>query len=79
MNTNNTPRGCAKDLIRGYVKRGDDMESLRHLGYYGSDYSASVDRQHIYVTKIGGKDCNFKFKLKDIYEELKHGEQEGLF
>ncbi len=39
-----TAREAAKDLIRGYVERGDSIESLAAgcLGYAGSDYYASI-------------------------------------
>ena len=39
-----TAREAAKDLIRGYVERGDSRESLADgcLGYAGSDYYASI-------------------------------------
>ena len=39
-----TAKEAAKDLIRGYVERGDSVESLADgcLGYAGSDYYASI-------------------------------------
>ena len=39
-----TAREAAKDFIRGYVERGDSIESLANgcLGYCGSDYAAQI-------------------------------------
>ena len=39
-----TAREAAKNLIRGYVERGDSIESLADgcLGHAGSDYYASI-------------------------------------
>lgn len=39
-----TPFEVAVDLIRVYAERGDDVESFKlgGLGFYGSDYHASI-------------------------------------
>ncbi len=64
----------AKDLIRGYVKRGDSLASLenKNLGAANSEYFAEIDKKNIRVTKIKDTPVNFSFSIKNIYDELRH-------
>lgn len=62
----------AKALISGYVKRGDALEYLEksNLGAASSEYSASINKKNIRVTKIKDTPVNFSFSVKSIYHEL---------
>ena len=64
-----TARETAKDLIRGYVERGDSIESLAkgYLGYCGDDYEAHIGGymwRKADVGKAGGK----PYKHLNIYQ-----------
>ena len=49
-----TTRGVAKDLIRGYVERGDTYEQLKgHMGSYSDKYHANINGDKILVEKVG--------------------------
>ena len=74
------PREIAKDLIRDYVERGDSFDNLKgYMGRASTDYWAEIKRDKIYVTEIKGVECFYSFALKEIYDELKNGEQPSLF
>ncbi|MCX6724256.1 MAG: helicase-related protein [Candidatus Staskawiczbacteria bacterium] len=80
-----TAKEAATDLIRGYVERGDTMQSLSEgqMGKYGSDYQASVGgylngknvgNKKIIVFSVNGKEVNETFSLKTIFDEIKKGQ-----
>ncbi len=77
-----TPEGVVKNMIRGYVERGDDFKSLvkGQLGVGSSDYSASIGgylngkkipSTSVAVTKVAGKDVSVVVPLKKIFDEIK--------
>jgi hypothetical protein len=73
-----TPREAAKDLIRGYVERGDSIESLAAgcMGCSGSQYSAQISgyrwrREDLYKpnTKPVSKVGRYQIGVERIGEE----------
>lgn len=82
-NTEMEAREAAKGMIAPYVKRGDDLESIKYgqmgcgcdrftafVGGYVNGKRISTD--HIVVTIFNGQKINAIFKLKELYEEIKH-------
>ena len=83
------PKDAAIDLIKHYVLRSDSLESLRksYMGSYNGRYNAAIhgnvwkDDELIYqgksneivVSKLGGEECCFVFKLDKLYNEIKSG------
>lgn len=76
-----TARECAIDLIKPYIKRGDDPDELRrsYLGASLQEYSASIagyvngkkyDGNHIIVYRLGKKKIDQIFKYKDIVKDI---------
>lgn len=72
----------AIELIEGYVKRGDSLESLKagQLCCFGSHWNASIGgwidgkklpNDKILVKSIGEKEVNEVFKLAEIYWSIK--------
>jgi hypothetical protein len=70
-----------KKLIRGYVKRGDTIESLRgsYLGYASTDFWASIGgningkvigQDWILVQELDGVEIQDLFSLEKIYQEI---------
>jgi hypothetical protein len=86
-------REAARHLIRKYVERGDSLESLRS-GYMGAMAPHSYWVQIGGYMPIGGtyyppdwilvhrdmhgNKVNQAFRLREIYDELKQGQQELL-
>ena len=84
-----TPREAAIDLIRAYVERGDNIESLRegYMGACGDDYHAQiggyagelpnlikVKSDKIAVSKINGQIIEPQiFSLQELFDEIKSG------
>jgi len=77
-----TPREAAADFIKGYVLRGDAVESLANMGTAGGKYSAQIGgyvddkklgNDKIAITKIGDKKLEKAeiFSLKELYSEIK--------
>lgn len=64
---------CAKNLIRGYVHRGDSLESLAssHLGQSGGGYAAAIKSKKIVVTEVLGQETDFSFSLEKVFNEVK--------
>lgn len=73
--TPKTPRDIAKELIRAYVERGDDMKSLHTLGMASAGNWAEVNKDKVLITRLNGKDVDIKFSLKELYDEIKGGEK----
>lgn len=76
------PLSIAKNLIRVYVKRGDDIGDLNRsqMGGGCKEYSAHILRNKIWVTKVNGKEINESFPLERIYKLIKNEEvQPSLF
>jgi len=86
----NAAREAAKRLIAPYVQRGDLIESLRYshmasthpngmwasIGGYMPVGQRYWSTDWILVARdIDGNIVNQAFKLKDIYDELKQGQQ----
>lgn len=65
-------RQIAKNLIYGYVERGDDVDQLKRgqMGRHGSDWSASIKGNKIHVDSLGKKKVDFSFPLQSIYNEI---------
>jgi hypothetical protein len=84
-----TPREAAKKLIRGYVERGDELDSLieSFMGVCGGDYSATIGgyagelpnlikikSDKIAVDKIYGQPIEPQiFSIKELFDEIKSG------
>ena len=77
-------REAAKNMIKGYVERGDSLKNLArsYLGVGGGDYSAgiggyadgkNIGPNKIHVDKIGDKELNPPeiFSLKELFDEIK--------
>lgn len=66
-------KNAAKDLIRGYVKRGDSIESLRtgSMGAHITAYSAFIRGNKIFVDRLDELKVDFSFPLPAIFNELK--------
>jgi hypothetical protein len=79
-------RDAAKDLIRYYVQRGDDIDSFlhgSHMGHYGLDYHAQIGGSvtwnnqrkkiaddRIAVTEIEGVPYFETFSVKQLWKEI---------
>ena len=65
-------REAAKELIRGYVLRGDTLQQLKdsHLGHAGGGFTANINKNKIYVTKVLDTKVDFSFPLPSIYNEI---------
>jgi len=74
-------RALAKRFLYSYIERGDSFESLKksHMGMgcrkesvciggwmNGKSYSTDF----VLVAKVGGKEANVTFKLRDIFREV---------
>lgn len=68
-----TARNFAKDMIRGYVERGDSYDSLEksHMGTANSEYQGGIRSNKIVIYRVGQQQVDFSFSLKTIYNELK--------
>ncbi|HOC93362.1 MAG TPA: hypothetical protein PKH33_13485 [bacterium] len=75
-------RALAKRFIRPYVERGDSFESLKkshmgmgctgervQIGGWMNDKSWSTD--FILVSKVGGREANVTFRLRDVFKEVR--------
>lgn len=74
-----TAREAAKKFIRGYVTRGDSVESLRQgqMGKHGGDMAARIIGNKIHLTELNGKTVNFSFPLQSVYNEVKEESGNG--
>ena len=83
-----TPEGVAKNLIRGYVERGDTIKSLKDslLGHANPDGESAqisgyldgkkVSSDFIIVERLGdGTETKGKISLKKIYDSIKSEEK----
>ncbi len=77
-----TPEGVAKNLIRGYVERGDDFKSIvsGQLGVGTTEYSAGIGgylngkkipSTSVGISRIGKKEVNIVLPLKKIFDAIK--------
>lgn len=75
-----TPREWALARLRPYVKRGDSYDEVRRgdMGWGLDTGEGQIHgaRHELVVTRIGpykgGQECHVRFKLRDLYNELKH-------
>lgn len=89
-----TPRQLALHLIKVYVERGDSFESLRssYLGESCTEYSVAIGGSawqrekllyigkgdEIVVSRVDSKDVCYVFKLRELFNEIKSGQQNLL-
>lgn len=74
------PREWALAQLRPYVKRGDSYQNIRSGDMGWSLHTGEGEirgaRHEMVVTRIGpytcGQVCHVRFKLRDLYNELKH-------
>lgn len=61
----------AMDFLRPYVSRGDRIESLNNMGGGDNQNFVEIERQKVRVTKLDGQITNFKFDVKQLYDQLR--------
>jgi hypothetical protein len=76
-----SPKDLAISLIKDYVLRGDSLDSLRrsYMGMGWTGYNVGIaNGGKIIVSEIEGKECNYIFDLKTLFDEIKSGQMKLL-